>query len=155
MKISTLLITTLILGVFQLVFLEYFRIFGVKPDLLLAIVVIAGLFLETRWAVVFGASVGVFKDIFSLGPFGLQVILFSLWGFLVVKISRKISIEDNIAVIPLILIITLLQNIFMGLALIYSGSPAPVGIFFRIVIIGSLYTALISPLILKLTKARI
>jgi rod shape-determining protein MreD len=82
MKISRLIIITLILGVFQVTFLNYFRIFGVKPDLLLVAVVIAGLFLETRAAIIFGMFAGIFKDVFRVNAFGLNVILFSLWGFL-------------------------------------------------------------------------
>lgn len=129
MKASKLLIITLILGVFQLTLLGYFRVFGVKPDLLLVAVVLAGLFLEMRWAIVFGAGVGIFKDIFSLNPFGLDILLFGLWGFLSAKISRKISVEDELSATLLVLVIALLQNIASGLAVIYSGNFVPLGIF--------------------------
>jgi len=155
MKVSTLLVTTLILGILQMTFLEYFRIFGVKPDLLLVSVVIAGIFFKMRPVLIFAILTGIFKDIFSLSPFGLNVLLFSLWGFLVVKISREISIEDNIAAATLVFIIALLQNIATGLALVYSGSFVPIGIFLRIVLLGSLYTSFTLPVILKLTKIRI
>ena len=154
MKVTVLLIIALILGIFQLTFLEYFMIFGIKPDLLLVTVVIAGLFLETRPAVIFGIFAGIFKDIFSLSPFGLNVLLFSVWGVLVAKISRKISREDNIASALLVFIIALLQNITTGLVVIYSGSFVPVGIFLRIVLLGSLYAALTLPVILKFAKIK-
>ncbi len=155
MKISRFLIITLILGVFQFTFLNYFRIFGIKPDLLLAAVVCAGLFLETRQAILFGMFAGIFKDIFGVGVFGLDVILFSLWGFLSVNISRKISIDDSVAAALLVFIIALLQNIASGLILGLSGSFVPFGIFLRIVFLGSLYTALSLPLILKVSKIKI
>ncbi len=155
MKVSVFLIVTLILGIFQLTFLEYFKIFGIKPDLLLVTVVIAGLFFEMRSAIIFGIFAGIFKDIFSLNPFGLNLLLFSLWGFLVAKISRKISIEDNIAAAIVVFIIALLQNIITGLTLIYSGSFVPTGIFLRIVLLGSLYSALTLPVILKFAKIKI
>ena len=155
MKAPKLIITTLILGVFQLTLLDYFRIFGIKPDLLLVSVVLAGLFLEMRWAIVFGVAVGIFKDIFTLNPFGLNILLFGLWGFLSAKISRKISIEDNLSATLLALVIALLQNITSGLAFVYSGNFVPVGIFLRISLLGSLYTALALPLILKAAKAKI
>jgi len=155
MKASKLLIVTLILGVFQLSLLEYFRIFGIKPDLLLVTVVMASLFLEMRWAIVFGVAVGTFKDIFGLSPFGLNILLFGLWSFLSAKISRKISIEDNLSATLLVLVIALLQNIAMGLALIYSGDFVPCGIFLRISLLGSFYTALTLPLILKAARVRI
>lgn len=154
MKVSTLLVITLILGICQLTLLDILRIFGIKPDLLLVTVVIAGLFLKTRLAVIFGVFVGIFKDIFSLTSFGLNVLLFSLWGFLVAKISRKLSIEDNLPAAILVLIIALLQNIASGLAFIYSGGFVPCGIFLRIVLLGSLYTALTLPVIIKLLKLK-
>jgi len=155
MKPSKLIIVTLVLGVFQLTLLEHFRVFGVKPDLLLVSVVLAGLFLEMRWAITFGVCVGIFKDIFSLSPFGLNILLFGLWSFLTAKISRKISIEDNLAATFLAWVIALLQNIISGLGLACSGSFVPMGIFLRIAIFGSLYTALTLPLILKVVKVKL
>ena len=155
MKASKLLIVTLILGVFQLTLLEYFRIFGIKPDLLLVTVVMASLFLEMRWAIVFGVGVGIFKDIFGLSPFGLNILLFGLWSFLSAKISRKISIEDNLSATLLVWAIALLQNITSGLVLIYSGNFVPLGIFLRISLLASLYTAFTLPLILKVSRVRI
>jgi rod shape-determining protein MreD len=155
MKISRLIIITLILGVFQVTFLNYFRIFGVKPDLLLVAVVIAGLFLETRAAIIFGMFAGIFKDVFGVNAFGLNVILFSLWGFLSANISRKVSIDDNVTRVFLVFIIALLQNIASFLSLSLSGSFVPVGIFLRISSLGSLYTALTLPLILKIAKIKI
>lgn len=155
MKISRLLVITLLLGAFQFTFLNYLRIFGIKPDLLLVTVVIAGLFLETRAAVIFGLFAGIFKDVFGVNAFGLDVILFSLWGFLSAHISRKISIDDNVTRVFLVFIIALLQNTASALSLNLSGSFVPLGIFIRIAFLGSLYTALTLPLILKTLKIKI
>lgn len=155
MKVSKLLILTLVLGLFQLTLLQYFRVFGVKPDFLLVLVVIASLSLRMHWAIFFGVSVGIFKDIFGLNSFGLNILLFGCWSFLVVKISRKVSIEDGISATLLAFVIALLQNITSGLALVYSGAAVPFGIFLRIVILGSFYTAFTLPLILKTAKIKI
>ena len=154
MKASVFLVITLVLGVFQLTLLDYFRIFGIKPDFLLAAVVIAGLFFPMRLTVIFGLFIGIFKDIFSLNAFGLNLLLFGLWALLTVKISRKMSIEDNITRALLVFVIGLLQNIASGLSMVYSGSLIPCGIFLRIVFLGSLYTAFTLPLILKIIKVR-
>lgn len=155
MKISKLLIVALILGLIQLTLLQYFKVFGVKPDLLLAVVVIAGISLRIRWAIIFGALVGIFKDIFGLNVFGLNILLFTCWSFLAAKISRKVSIEDGVSAALLVFIIALLQNIISGSVIFYSGASVPFGIFLRIVILGSLYTALTLPLILKAAKIKI
>jgi rod shape-determining protein MreD len=149
------LIITLALGLLQVTFLDQFKVFGIEPDFFLTTVVIAGLFFEIRLAVVFGACIGFFKDIFSLGTFGWDILLFSLWAFLTVKISRKVAIEDNITRTLLLFVIALMQNIAVGLSSGLSGSSIPFGIFLRVVFLSALYTALPLPLILKITKTRI
>lgn len=155
MRVSVFLVTALILVVFQLTSLSYFRLFGVSPDLFLICVFIASLFFELRWSIIFSVLLGIFKDSFSPDTFGLNIILFSLWSFLIVKVSRKITIEDNITRALLLFIVALLQNIISGLLLFYSGGNVPTGIFLRIILLGSLYTALILPLILKIVKIRL
>ena len=154
MRLATLAVIALALGLFQLTFLHYFKVFGVQPDLFLVSVVLASLFLEGRRAIIFSLTVGVFKDAFSLNTFGADILLFTLWSFLIVRITRKVSIEDNLSRTFLIFIIALLQNIASVLLLAYSGNFIPFGIFLRIILLGSLYTALILPLILKITKVR-
>lgn len=155
MKLSVFLVIALILAVFQLTFLNYFRLFGVSPDFFLVCVFIASLFFELRWSIIFSVALGIFKDSFSPDTFGLNIILFSLWSFLIVKVSRKVTIEDNITRTFLLFIVALLQNIISGLLLFYSGGNVPTGIFLRIVFLGSLYTALSLPLILKIIKIRL
>jgi len=155
MKVSRFLLITFTLGIFQFTLLNYFSIFGIKPDLLLVTVVIAGLLLQTRQAILFGLFAGIFKDVFGVDMFGLDVISFSLWGFVSAHISRKISIDDNVTRVFLVFIIALLQNIVSALSLNLSGSFVPLGIFLRIAFLGSLYTALTLPPILKITKTKI
>jgi len=155
MKLSTLAVILAALGLFQLTFLHYFRVFGVQPDLFLVGVVLASLFLEGRLAIIFSITLGIFKDAFSPAAFGLDILLFGLWSFLIVKITRKVSIEDNLSATLLIFIIALLQNIASGLSLAYSGNFIPPGIFLRAVFLGALYTALVLPLLLKIIKVKI
>lgn len=153
MKLSTLLITSFILGMIHLTCLHYFGIFQAKPDLFLLIVFISALYFQLRWAIVVAVLAGLFKDIFGMGSFGIDILLFCLWSFLIKETCRRISIDDNLTRMLFIFIIALVHNIISGLAVVYLGSFIPFGIFVRIVFLGSLYTALLLPLILKLTKA--
>ena len=155
MKLSTLAVIALALGSFQLTFLQYFKVFGVQPDLFLVSVILASFFLPARRAIIFSLALGIFKDAFILSAFGLDILLFSLWSFLIVKITRKVSLEDNLSRTLLVFIIALLHNVISGLVLVYSGSFIPAGIFLRVVFLGGLYTALVLPLILKIIKVRI
>jgi rod shape-determining protein MreD len=155
MQLSTLALILAALGLFQLTFLHYFRVFGVQPDLFLVGVVLASLLLQERLAIIFSIALGIFKDAFSPAALGLDILLFGLWSFLIVKITRKVSLEDNLSRTLLVFIIALLQNIASGLSLAYSGSFIPTGIFLRAVFLGALYTALALALILRTFRLKI
>jgi len=127
------------------------NVFNVKPDLLLACVIIASLFLEPAWAIFLSIFAGILKDIFSVNAFGMNTILFFLWSLLIVRLSRKITFESNYIRLALVFIIAVLNNIVIRLVFLFLGNFISWGIFLRITFIESLYTALIFPLVLKLT----
>lgn len=154
-RIFAFIFIVLALGLFQATWLDFFRVFGIKPDLLLASVFAASLFFEFRWAFLFSILAGITKDAFGSTPFGLNTLLFSLWSYLISKLSRKVSIEDDIAAASLFFIVALLHNILTGISIIYSGSFIPFGIFLRIIFFAALYAALTLPLISKIVRIRI
>jgi rod shape-determining protein MreD len=149
MKNLAFLVVILILYILQITLLDFFRVFNVKPDLLLIAVVFASLIFDLRWALPFGVLSGVFKDTFSATTFGTNTLLFSLWSFLIFRLAKKISIDDDFRSAILIFIVSILHNIIIGLLFIYSGNALPLGIFLRIICISSIYTALVLPLIFR------
>ena len=151
MKARIFIIFTAILGILQVTLLNSFKVFGVKPDLLLIIIFIAALSLELKPALGIGLLAGIFKDAFSLTPPGVSTILFPVWIFLIAKLIREVSIDDNLTRMLLFFVVVLLNNIISGLVLIYSGVFLPLGIFLRITLLASIYTTLVLPLILKFT----
>lgn len=116
-------------------------------------VVVISLVLEFRWAFILSAFAGVFKDVFATNIFGINTLLFPLWSFLIVRLNKEITIEHNFIRMALVFIISLLHNTVTGLALIYLGNPIPPGLFLRIVSLQPIYTALVLPLIFKISKA--
>jgi len=138
---------------FQLTILDYFKIFGVKPDLLLASIVIASLFFESKWVIVLAVFAGILKDIFGINTLGINVLLFPLWGFIVIELSKRLSIENNFIYLGFIFIITILNSMMLRLISMFMGSIVVSWvIFLRIAFLESLYTSLISPLLFKITK---
>ncbi len=127
------------------------NVFNVQPDLLLACVIIASLFLEPAWAIFLSIFAGILKDIFSVNAFGMNTIFFFLWSLLIVRLSRKITFESNYIRLALVFIIVMLNNIVIRLVFLFLGNFISWGIFLRITFIESLYTALIFPLVLKFT----
>jgi rod shape-determining protein MreD len=149
MKNYLILPFLIFIGLLQAVFPHYLRLFNIGPDLLFVSVVTAGLTMELKWAVMFGLLAGLLKDSIILGSFGINTLMFTLWGFLIAQISRKISIDDNFRRFWFCFIAALLYNIFCAAAFFYSGKVVPLGVALRIILIGSAYTALISPVISK------
>jgi len=142
----------LVLGLLQVTILDYLRFFYARPDLLLISVAVAALVFDLRSSLIFGLFAGLLKDVFSPGVFGLNTVLFPLWGYLVFRLSRLIPIEEDILRMGLVFILTVLHNAVMGVLLISQGEMISFGIFLRIVVVQAILTALVSPLVFKLSK---
>lgn len=125
-------------------------IFNVKPDLLLVSVIISSLFFEPLWAIFFSVYAGILKDILSVYPFGIHTLSFFFWSLLIIGLSRKIILDNFYVRLALMFIIAVLNSMIMRAALLLSGIYIPLGIFFRIVALESVYTAFIFALLLKL-----
>lgn len=144
----------IILGLFQVTILDFIRVFNTKPDLLLNSAIFVSLVLPWQWA--FGLSIfaGFFKDLFAAEPFGINTVLFSLWSFLVYRLSRKISVETDLLRALLMFIIVFLHQLASGFFLIFSGPRVSLGGFLRIALISSLYSAAVFPLFFKISRAK-
>ncbi len=87
------LAVVLFLGILQVAFLDYVKFFGVKPDLLLAGAISASLAFSSGWALFFSIFCGLLKDIYGPGPFYINTLLFPFWSLLIIKFSRKVSLD--------------------------------------------------------------
>jgi rod shape-determining protein MreD len=140
-------------GLIQATILYAIDIFGVKPDLLLIGVVCASIFLRVyKWVIPLSIFAGILKDVLSMNPFGVNTLLFSLTSVLVIKLSKKISLDNNFIKMALMFLIVFINDIIARLIFIFLGSFISWGIFLRTTIMGSLYTALVLPLVLKVSK---
>ncbi|MFA5115115.1 MAG: rod shape-determining protein MreD [Candidatus Omnitrophota bacterium] len=136
----------------QVMLIDRFKIFGAKPDLILiALVIMAGLYLfQLPWLLVLAFISGALKDIFSGNAFGVNTVLFCCFAVLIVRVSRRISIEGKLRRAALILAIALLDAVGVRVFSVFLGSSASWGIFLRISLLSSLYTALLSLLIMRI-----
>ena len=142
----------LLFGLLQVCVLQNFRLFGVKPDLLLIAVIAASLMFEVEFALPAALLCGAFKDLFGVHVFGLNAFLMPLAAFLVIKLSRKIALDD----IPVLCVSTFVIAIAYDLAgRIILGRlcvPAPFWASARVIFFGSVYTAAVFPPALRLIK---
>lgn len=143
------------LGLLQVTIFDFFRFFYVRPNLLLISVVIATLTFDLRSAVIFSAFAGMLMDVFASGAFGLNILLFSLWSFLIFKISRIVPLDEDLLRIGVVFILVLVHDILTGLVLISLGKVISFGIILRTTIFDSILTTLVSTLVFRLRKVRL
>lgn len=139
------------LGLLQLSPLGVLTPFNIKPDLLLIAALSAVFFFEFKYAFFLSVFCGLFKDAFLVYPLALNTFSFALWSYLVFRVAKEISTENILVKIGVVFLVALLQNIITGIACSYGGI-VPAGIYLRVVVFGSIYTALVSPLVFKLAK---
>jgi len=152
MKKWVFLIIVVVLGLLQATLLNRFRFFGAIPDILLVTVIFATLILKPRIAFAGSILAGITKDLFTSSPLPLNTILFIAWYFIIIKLTKEISIENDLIRLALVFIICFLHHLITGVSLIYLGSFIPLGIFLRNLFLTSIYTTVVSLLILKLVK---
>lgn len=142
----------ILLVILQSTVLDYIKIFNVKPDLVLATVIIVGVSADLKWVMVFSYLAGFLKDILGTSPFGLNTLVFPLLGFLSFKLSKKIAIETEYMKAATVFMAVILENLIAFLWLIFTGLDISLGIFSRFTIISSIYTVLILILIFKIIR---
>lgn len=147
-----ILLTVVVLATLQITWPAGLFFFNGRPDLLLIFIVAAVFFLDFRAALAISILCGLFKDVFLPAGFGLNTILFSITCYAISRLSLKISTEHEVMRLSLVLAAALLNNIISGLESVNSGGIIPAGIFLRNLIIPSVYTAALSPLVFKLVK---
>ena len=128
------------------------RVFNIHPDIILIAVIITALDSPLSWTLFFGWLAGMLSDIIGVPSYGINTLLFTLWGFLNYELSKKLIIDSQWRLLALVALAVLLHNIAAAIFFALSGSPFPLGIFLLSSFIGSLYSAAVSPLILKLFK---
>lgn len=146
------LLTAVSCGAFQVSAMNYFSVFGVKPDLVLINVVLASLFFEFRWALIFSVFSGLFKDIFGPAAFGINTVIFPLWSLLVIKLSKEISFDNKYICAALIVAVVIINSIIARFIFFYLGNSIPAGIFLRITFLEAVYAASVSFLIFRLAR---
>ena len=147
-----LLLVIFTLGILQVTVFDYFKIFGIKPDLFLICVIALSLELELKWAFFFSLLAGSLKDIFSTGSPGINTLLFASWNFVIIRLSRNVTLDNALVRVILVWIIAILHNLIIRVIYLFSGRAVPLGVFLRITFVGSFYTALVSPLVFKILK---
>ena len=152
MKKLFFLLIIIILATLGLQWPSFLNFFYCKPDLLLIFMVALVFYTDFRTALLFGILAGLAKDVFLPGALAINTLCFSIWIYLIYRLSRQISTEEDYVRWSIVLVAALLNNLVIGLQTVATGNIMPPGIFLRNLIIITVYTTALSPLIFKLTK---
>ena len=152
MKYLFFLLIIIILATLGLNWPIFLNFFYCKPDLLLIFMVALVFYTDFKTALIFGILSGLAKDVFLPWALPINTICFSIWSYSVYLLSRQISTEEAYVRWIIVLVVGLLNNFIIGIQSLAIGNIMPPGIFLRNLIIVSVYTSLLSPLIFKLTK---
>ena len=139
----------LVLGLLQVTLVDSFKIFNVKPDLLLMIALLTSFVFDFKEALVLSVFAGLLKDVLGPGIFGMNALLFALWTFLIERVDRQVPIDHDAIRVILVFTITLLHHTLRGLFSLWAGRQIRPGIFLRIIFLEAIYTTLIFPWVFK------
>lgn len=133
----------------QLTLINLFTILGVKPDLIIVIVVIFSLLEGAKEGTISGFVSGLLQDIFSTGLLGINALVKTVIGFTCGTLKEKIFHEHILFLIPVITFIaSLVQSILIFLLLRAFGIEyGLVWSIKQVALPEALYSSLLSPFI--------
>jgi len=132
----------------QLTFLHGLSLWGVRPNLILIILIISCLKLDLKWAVALGIYSGFMQELFTINALPVDIFLYPAVSLLVVKLSRKITLENNLLRLILVLVVVLTVSA-IRLAMNTSGQIIPMGVMFRTILLEMALSLIVTPLVIK------
>ena len=118
-------------------------LFGLKPGTILAALVFLVPFFNLGWMVMFAFLAGLFRDAFSLLPFGFSISVCIVLVILAKQISRRFSAEDNLIRCVMLCLIILLNNLATSLVLFVLDRPVVIGVFLSSALREAVFTLLL------------
>jgi len=139
----------LLLGVIlilQTTVLETITIAGIKPDLVMLLVVLSGFLLGTKEGAFLGFFGGIVEDLFSGSYIGLNALSKMAAGYLA-GIAGERLYRENIPVATIVTFFTSLAGLMVNyLLLLYLDIyVSPIYALFRVAIPDAAYTAVLAP----------
>ena len=135
--------------VIQLTLINSVTILGIKPDLILIVVVVFSLLKGAKEGTISGFVSGLLQDIFSTGLLGINALAKTVIGFTCGILKEKIFYEHILFLIPVITFIaSFMQSILIFLLLRAFGIEyGLVWSLKQVALPEALYSSLLSPFI--------
>lgn len=150
MRWITLFILLLCVSLFQSALLQHFSPWGIRPDLFIIFVIFFSLKIDTKQASLLNFFVGITKDIFSVGPLGLNALLFITCGFFISLIKDRIFKEHPFTQAIIAFFTSLLYGICYVFILLLSSHSVSITEAGWRAAASAFYIALIAPFAYRL-----
>ena len=133
----------------QLTLINSVTILGIKPDLILIVIVVFSLLKGGKEGAISGFVSGLLQDIFSIGLLGINALAKTVIGFICGILKEKIFHEHMLFLIPVITFIaSFIQNILVFLLLHAFGIEYNlVWSLKQVTLPEALYSSLLAPFI--------
>ena len=133
----------------QLTLINSITILGLKPDLIMVVVVVFSLLKGEKEGTISGFASGLLQDIFSTGLLGINALAKTVIGFTCGILKEKIFYEHILFLIPVITFIaSFMQSILMFLLLRAFGLEYGLAWSLKqIALPEALYSSLLSPFV--------
>ncbi len=133
----------------QLTLINSITIMGLKPDLIMVVVVVFSLLKGEKEGTISGFASGLLQDIFSTGLLGINALVKTVIGFICGILKEKIFHEHILFLIPIITFIaSFIQNILIFSLLRAFGIEYNLAWSLKQVALPeALYSSLLSPFI--------
>ncbi len=134
-----------LIGIFlQAEFFSFLTIFGVKPDLLVIIAIMAGLHTDSKNGAVAGGVVGLWADLLAGGYFGIHILVYAFIGYLAGCIKHKNIFKTYPGYFFIVLLGSLLSGILFIICYSLVGANYPFWRNFTAIVIPySFYNSLL------------
>jgi len=128
----------------QVTLLNFFPVFGVKPDLVLILVVFNAFLKGSRHGAMVGFLGGLMEDLAVGSYIGMNALVLMAAGYLVGLAESKLYKDSSFIVLVLVWLSAMFTQIFSYVMLSFMGVHIPLGIaLFRVTLPSAIYTAVL------------
>ncbi|OPY55931.1 MAG: rod shape-determining protein MreD [Pelotomaculum sp. PtaU1.Bin035] len=150
MHFSALLFLLGAVLILQTTILEYIALYGVKPDLVMLLVIFNGFLLGPREGAFLGFAGGMLEDLFSGSYIGLNALSNMVAGYFAGACGERFYKENTLVVSGVAFVSTAVGLSVNYLLLLYLNIHVPLfHALLRVVVPTALYTALLVPFLFK------
>lgn len=146
--IVSLILTFLIIYFLQANFFSWFTIAGIKPNLIVILILFISLFMGIKYGIPFGAFFGIFLDIVlgkNLGTYCVMLILVAILGG---YFDKNFSKDSRITIILMIMASTLLYEVGCYIyEIIVLNTNIEIFYFIRNLLIETIYNAILAAIL--------